>query len=384
MKKLSLLIFIFLLGFIVVNDVSAKTYKFACGFSTKERYYGYCNKYSVDVDGDGDSEEKINCTPPKFDSNGVLTQEGYYSDIWLEFERTGYYDVKVTKCWELDGKPYLTNDDFDGDWMPCVSDKKYNKFVFKYNSVITLPGGAKEADMSKPWYCPEAIILDKDKLTIENVSEVLKDLKGAANYYYVSEDYADLTTTVPSYYNDRTEEKDIIEIDNVCSDYKYEQDCKNSPEGACIWNKEYKYCNVDKLLYIKCGDAKDIPHQVPQIVSFAVNFLKILTPIILIFISIISLLKAVSASNEDEIKKAQKGLIRKIIAAVMVFFVITIVQFVIMKVADSEIESKVNKKTEDTNLSICLNCFLNNECEDSLYYKTYKGSDLTETFLNKK
>ena len=78
---------------------------------------------------------------------------------------------------------------------------------------------------------------------------------------------------------------------------------------------------------------------------------KILTPLILIFISIISLLKAISAGNEDEMKKVQKGLIRKIIAAVMVFFIISIVQFVIMKVADDE--------TETANLKACLNCFLN-------------------------
>jgi len=186
---------------------------------------------------------------------------------------------------------------------------------------------------------------------------------------------------------------------NTCLAYDNPVDCK-SPSGvhctigncetigrvACVWNetKYGNYCNVDKLLYVKCGDAKDIPYQVPQVVSFAVNLLKIATPLILIFVSILTLLKAISSGNEDEMKKAQKGLIRKIIAAVMVFFVISIVQFVIAKVADSEIKSDENGKAETTNLSDCLNCFLNNKCGDSVYYKTYIGSELIETFLSEK
>lgn len=139
--------------------------------------------------------------------------------------------------------------------------------------------------------------------------------------------------------------------ENVCKDQGY------------VWNETaYRnYCNVDNLMYISCGGAFDIPHEAPQLFSFAVNFLKILTPIILIVVSIISLLKALAASNEDEIKKAQKGLIRKVIAAVMVFFIISIVQFVTMKVADT---------AEKEDISSCLTCFLNNDCGNTLYYKT--------------
>ena len=160
-----------------------------------------------------------------------------------------------------------------------------------------------------------------------------------------------------------------------CSGYEYENSCTGNKFYSCIWNSfeldgtTYNYCNTDKLQYVQCGDAFDIPHQAPQIISFFVNLLKIATPIILIIVSIISLLKAISASNEDEIKKAQKGLIRKVIAAVMVFFVISIVQFVVMKVADNTIKN-ADDKTEVDNLSTCLTCFLNNDCGNNTYYKT--------------
>lgn len=137
--------------------------------------------------------------------------------------------------------------------------------------------------------------------------------------------------------------------------------CESNPYFACIWNEKDGYCNVDNLQYVMCGDAHDIPRQAPELISFAVNFLKIITPIILIVTSMITLLKALAASKEDEIKKAKSSLIRKIIASVLVFFVISIVQFVILKVAD---------EGEAENISSCMSCFLNNDCSKNIYYKT--------------
>lgn len=142
--------------------------------------------------------------------------------------------------------------------------------------------------------------------------------------------------------------------------------CENDEYFACIWNdNEFgEYCNVDKLLYVRCADSFDIPYQAPSIISFLITLLKVAIPIILIFVAIISLLKAVGAANEDEIKKAQKSLIRKIVAAVLAFFVISIVQFVIMKVADT---------ADADDISSCLSCFMNNDCGNTLYYKTNVG-----------
>lgn len=149
-----------------------------------------------------------------------------------------------------------------------------------------------------------------------------------------------------------------------CTDFKDKASCENSSNYInymCVWNKQFNYCNVDNLVYVQCGDAYDIPYQVPGLVSFLYNLLKIATPIILIVVSIISLLKAMASSSEDEMKKAQKSLVRKVIAAVMVFLVLSIVQFVIGKVA----EDKDNKS-----ITACLSCFLTNNCSNTAYYKT--------------
>ena len=143
-----------------------------------------------------------------------------------------------------------------------------------------------------------------------------------------------------------------------------EKKCESSENPKCVWNSEYEFCSVTGLTYLKCGDAKDIPPVVPKLTSYAVNLLKILTPIILILIGIIELVKAMASSNEDSMKKAQSKLIKKVAAAVMVFFVITIVQFVILKVADSGETGSIKK---------CLKCFLNNSCDGSTYYKDGYG-----------
>lgn len=154
------------------------------------------------------------------------------------------------------------------------------------------------------------------------------------------------------------------------------KDCEVNPYFSCMWveGDGYSYCNVNDLQYIRCGDAFDIPKEVPPITSFLINFLKILTPLILIVISMIDLIKAIASSKEDEMKKVQQTLIKRIAAAALVFFVIAIVQFVIKKVA--------NNIKEETSISDCLSCFINGDCNDSKYYKTnIKGTNICTTVV---
>ncbi len=62
-----------------------------------------------------------------------------------------------------------------------------------------------------------------------------------------------------------------------------------------------------------------------RLVGFVKIGIQIGVPIILIVVGMIDFAKAVAAKDEGEIKKAQNGLIKKAIAAVLVFFVMTIV-----------------------------------------------------------
>ena len=82
----------------------------------------------------------------------------------------------------------------------------------------------------------------------------------------------------------------------------------------------------------------------------------------------VQLIKAIVSQKEDEIKKGQNSLIKKVIIAVMIFFVISIVQFVISKVAD---------KSESGSLQSCMQCFLNgpnSSACNSIYYRDANGN----------
>lgn len=152
-----------------------------------------------------------------------------------------------------------------------------------------------------------------------------------------------------------------------CADFKTPDSCKdgNSEYGrfGCAWNEKYKFCSPTGLAYLSCGsgssDAHDIPVFLPRITSYAIVILKTATPIILIIMSMIQLIKAIASQNEDEMKKARSALVKKLIAAALVFFVTTIVQFVIKQVSDSSEVGSANQ---------CLSCFVNNDCNGSTYY----------------
>ena len=69
-----------------------------------------------------------------------------------------------------------------------------------------------------------------------------------------------------------------------------------------------------------------VPDSLINIVHTVINVIKIGVPIILIVLGMIDMGKAVASQKEDEIKKGQKILLSRCIAAGIVFFVVAIVQ----------------------------------------------------------
>lgn len=93
----------------------------------------------------------------------------------------------------------------------------------------------------------------------------------------------------------------------------------------------------------------------PYVVSTIVMIVKIVVPILLIIFGMLDLAKAVIASKEDEIKKAQMTFVKRLIAAVIVFFVVSLVQVVIRFVAGNDEDSVMG----------CFNCFVNGSVTES-------------------
>ncbi len=99
----------------------------------------------------------------------------------------------------------------------------------------------------------------------------------------------------------------------------------------------------------------DIDPIVPGTIRTFVTILKIAIPIILVVLGLLDLSKAVVANEEKEMKEAQKRLIKRIIYAVLVFFVVAIVQFVFGALADAD--SK-NANVDKGNINSCVSCFI--------------------------
>lgn len=72
-----------------------------------------------------------------------------------------------------------------------------------------------------------------------------------------------------------------------------------------------------------------------KLIHTIIQIIQIAIPIMLIIWGMLDLGKAVIASKEDEIKAAQKLLVKRVIAAVLVFLVVTIVTLVLSLVAQS-------------------------------------------------
>jgi len=104
--------------------------------------------------------------------------------------------------------------------------------------------------------------------------------------------------------------------------------------------------------YMVCG-GRNFPSLFVSIISTAFLIVKIFIPILLVITGMISYFKVVISSNvPDEMKKANSKLVTNIIAAVIIFFVMSIVNFVLNLIPNSG------------GVSECLSCFINpDKCE---------------------
>lgn len=76
-----------------------------------------------------------------------------------------------------------------------------------------------------------------------------------------------------------------------------------------------------------------LPEQVTSLIGNVVNLIQIGIPIILVVMGMLDLGKAVASQKEDEIKKAQSMLIKRLVYGALVYLVVFIVGFVIDLVA---------------------------------------------------
>jgi len=111
----------------------------------------------------------------------------------------------------------------------------------------------------------------------------------------------------------------------------------------------FQILSINPDLTYTCGElGMSFGGRLPQVISTVITVIQIAVPILLIVFGMIDMGKAVMAQKEDDIKKGQQTLIKRVIAAVIVFFVITIVSMLISFLAG-----------DDANITNCFNCFVN-------------------------
>ena len=86
------------------------------------------------------------------------------------------------------------------------------------------------------------------------------------------------------------------------------------------------------ILVDTCNDLK----AVVAIVSFILGIIQWVVPIILIVLGTFDLVKAVTAGKEDDIKKGQQTLIKRVIAAVIVFLVPLLVNILMGMIGNND------------------------------------------------
>jgi len=92
-----------------------------------------------------------------------------------------------------------------------------------------------------------------------------------------------------------------------------------------------KECVIGKNAEVNCntlfGDSSD-EDSLGRLIKDALRYVQIIVPILIILLGSLDLAKAVIASKEDEIKKAQMTFVKRLIAGVAVFFVPVLVNLV--------------------------------------------------------
>lgn len=113
------------------------------------------------------------------------------------------------------------------------------------------------------------------------------------------------------------------------------------------------YSNLETKFY-SCGSGfiNHIPRYVPKLVNIVYLVIQVAVPIVLVIVGMINLLKAVTSSKEDDMKKAQMLFVKQLIYGALVFFAFVLTKLVISVAADASDKSRIID---------CTNCFVNGE-----------------------
>ena len=98
-----------------------------------------------------------------------------------------------------------------------------------------------------------------------------------------------------------------------------------------------------------CGNVC-IPADIAKITSLVYNIIKVVVPLVLIFIGMFDMAKAVTSKSEDEVKKAQQLFAKKAVAGALVFILFSAITWML-----SILDSTSGNANGEKNVASCLN-----------------------------
>lgn len=104
---------------------------------------------------------------------------------------------------------------------------------------------------------------------------------------------------------------------------------------------------------VDCGNVTNIPAKIPELTSYAMTIIQIAVPVIFVIVGSLDLFKGLTSQKEDEIKKGQQAFVKRLIIAVLIFFIVVIVKLVISVVAEGS----------NADIVECMDCFLSDNCK---------------------
>jgi preprotein translocase subunit SecG len=111
--------------------------------------------------------------------------------------------------------------------------------------------------------------------------------------------------------------------------------------------------------------AIDIDMIVPAFTKALIDLVKVIIPILLIAYGMIDLAKAVMSNDEKAMKESQGKFIKRIVYAVVIFFIVAIVQLIFGILATASSSSKTGTVSKNS-ITACIACFIsdNSECKN--------------------
>ena len=109
-----------------------------------------------------------------------------------------------------------------------------------------------------------------------------------------------------------------------------------------------------------CSQFGEIDPIIYGVTSTIVTVIKIGIPLVLIFLGMLDLGKAVMANDEKIMKEAQSRLIKRFVYAIVVFLLVAIVQMVFSMIGNASKDSTTNGVKNDS-ITSCINLFINGQ-----------------------